>query len=322
MVTCTYSQLSADSAVNLLRAHYDLDGALTARFYVPGLHDNFLVESHHQRYILRVYRNEWRRPTEIHFELALLNFLRERQAPVASPLLTTEGGTSFRIACPEGERVAALFHYAEGIAPQERIEPAQSRLLGEAVADVHHMATPFVCNQERPTLDAKYLVENSIEAITPFLDGEATAYMEQLGRRLRRNWPEIPADAGAFGICIGDVSATNFHITDRGQITLFDFDQCGYGYRAFEIGKFASSLRSHKLKSELVDAFLIGYQKRRQLSRAEQQAIAYFELVSQVWVMAIYAMNVNRIGHKLLEKPFWDRRIAQVRELEAQQRVC
>jgi Ser/Thr protein kinase RdoA (MazF antagonist) len=68
-----------------------------------------------------------------------------------------------------------------------------------------------------------------------------------------------------------------------------------------------------------VKAFLQGYQKGRNLSRVEYEAIFYFELVSVIWVMSIHAKNANRIGYKFLEKTYWDRRLQILRELEAQQ---
>lgn len=281
-----------------------------------GLHDNFLIENEHARYILRVYRNDWRTPEEIYFELELLTFLRTKQAAVAWPLPTMLGDLSFPIACPEGERVAALFRYADGCAPEESIEPAQCASLGEVVAQIHSLTNSFVPKHTRRTLDASYLVKDSIEAIVPFLEAMSGKYIEHLGDRLCSLWPGIPTEEGTHGACIGDVNAKNFHIDECGQITLFDFDQCGYGYRAFEIAKFNSSLRAHPRKDELAETFLLGYEKQRPLSPAERRAIPYFTLVAVIWVMGIQATNANRIGHKYLEKPFWDKRIAIVKELE------
>ena len=52
------------------------------------------------------------------------------------------------------------------------------------------------------------------------------------------------------------------------------------------------------------------------MSHEEVYTIPFFEIVSVIWVMAIHVHNVNRIGHKGLEKPFWDRRLAKLRELD------
>lgn len=318
MAIYIYSQLSAETAVKLVKDHYDLADPLRGKFYMLGLHDNFLIESEHERFILRVYRNDWRSTGEICFELELLAFLREKRAAVAPPMPTISGELSFQVACPEGDRVAALFQYADGYAPEDHIDPPQCMLLAEAVADIHGLADSFQSYHQRPMLDANYLVKHSIEAIVPFLDSSSKEYMEDLGDRLWRSWPAIPHEQDAFGVCIGDVNAKNFHVDDRGQITLFDFDQCGYGYRAFEVAKFISTLRSHQSQRGLVDAFLLGYQKKRRLSQMEYSAIPYFTLVAVIWVMAIQAMNANRIGHKYLEQPFWDKRIERLKKLEAQ----
>lgn len=317
--TYTYSQLSASSAGDLVTVHYGMRGPLRCKFYLLGLHDNYLIESPQRRYILRIYRNDWRAPADVYFELGLLAYLGEKNAPVAWPVGTRGGELSCRIESPEGERIAALFPYAEGRAPADCISIEDCIVLGRAVAKVHHEAEEFKSERARPVLDLHYLVDKSIEAIRPFLDFHAQLYVDGLHARLRMNWPDIPREPGMFGICIGDVNATNFHIAGNGAITLFDFDQCGFGFRAFEIAKFASSLRSHGTKRALVDAFLDGYQQGRPLSQVEREAIPYFEIVAHIWVLAIHAQNANRIGHKRLEKPFWDRNLAVLEGLEAEQ---
>ena len=315
--TYTYSQLSAGSAGHFVASHYDLAGPLRSQFYVLGLHDNYLIENAGAKYILRIYRNDWRSPEEIYFELEFLAYLGDRNAQVAYPVRTTGGELWFRIESPEGERTAALFHYAEGRAPGDAMTADECILLGRSVSNVHRIADSFTTHRTRRELDARFLLDESIEAIKPFVDINARSYLEELHKRLRRAWPGIPKAAGVFGLCTGDVNARNFHIDGNRHITLFDFDQCGYGFRVFEIGKFCSSLHSHKLKQVLVDAFLEGYQQGRQLSRMEYEAIPYFELVAVIWVMAIHAKNVNRIGYKLLDQPFWDKRIAILQELES-----
>ena len=96
---------------------------------------------------------------------------------------------------------------------------------------------------------------------------------------------------------------------------LFDFDQCGYAYRAFEIGKFVSSLKSDAVKPDIAGAFTDGYQQVRKLTRAELSAIPFFEKVAVIWVMAIHVYNADRIGYKWLEKPFWDRKLSELQAL-------
>lgn len=314
-----YSQRSAASVGDLVAAHYALAASVHCTFYVLGLHDNYLIECAGRQYIFRIYRNDWRGPEEALFELELLSHLNDRGAPVAGPVPTVTNELAIRIASPEGERMAALFYYAEGHAPADAITIDECALLGHAVARVHDIAETFETTHVRRALDVRYLVDESIAALEPFLDRDDLAFLGERQHELHALLPGLQKAAGVYGICTGDVNPRNFHISRGKHITLFDFDQCGYGYRAFEIGKFASSIHSHQLKHALVDAFMSGYRQVRPISEAEQRVIPYFEMASVIWVMAINARNANRIGYKFLDKPFWAKRLAVLKALHARQ---
>ena len=316
-----YSQLSAATVGNLVAANYELRSPVHCKFYVLGLHDNYLIECEDRKYIFRVYRNDWRTPEEVLFELELLFYLNDRSSPVAGPVSTITHELALRIASPEGERMAALFPYAEGYAPADAMTVDECTLLGRAVAKVHDIAENFETTHTRHALDVAYLVDESIAAIEPFIDCGDLAFLGECQKELHIFLPGLPKEAGIYGICTGDINARNFHIDHNKNITLFDFDQCGYGYRAFEIGKFSASIHSHKLKHALVGAFMEGYQQVRPISEAEHNVIPYFEMASVIWVMAIHAKNANRIGHKFLDKPFWNKKLAVLRELNSQQRI-
>lgn len=312
----TYSQLSSSSVAELVPRFYDVGSIKTCRFYVLGLHDNYLVDTESDKFILRIYRNNWRSPEEVHFELTLLNFLRRNGAPVAAPVANKNNKLYFEIECPEGNRLITMFPYAEGVAPGRDISLSQSKLLGSAVANTHSCADAFKCEGFDKVLDIQYLLDQSVSAINPYLSSEQKVYIETLQTRLTKSLPFIPKRKPAYGICLGDVNPTNFHIDAQQQITLFDFDQCGYGYRAFEIGKFNSSIGHLKNHTAFSQAFLEGYQSIRPLSNEECYSVPLFEIISHIWVMAIHVYNADRVGHKLLERPFWVSRLAVVQSLE------
>ncbi|NRB41656.1 MAG: hypothetical protein HRU20_24830 [Pseudomonadales bacterium] len=66
----------------------------------------------------------------------------------------------------------------------------------------------------------------------------------------------------------------------------------------------------------MAQALIDGYQQVRQLTEEELLAIPYFEVIAVIWVMAIHVYNADRIGHKSLEKRYWDQRLAILNELE------
>jgi Ser/Thr protein kinase RdoA (MazF antagonist) len=312
----TYSQLAAEAVADLLAIHYALQQPIHCQFYVSGLHDNYLIESGGQRFIFRLYRNSWRTQEQIDFELELLDFLTERTSRVAALLRCKSGERKMLIDCPEGQRAGALFAYAEGIAPGSAISDEESLLLGQTVAAVHEITQTFHTAHTRPLLDIPYLLDASLVAIGPFVESDARDYLTTLQAKLHRTLPALPQAPGVYGICLGDVNPRNFHVSEDKRITLFDFDQCGYGYRAFEIAKFISSIHSLQLKQNLIEAFINGYQQVRRLHVEEVEAIPYFVIVAIIWVMAIHVDNVERIGYKMLEKPFWTRRLAMLKDLE------
>ena len=293
---------------------YGLDHELSCRFYVLGLHDNYLIESHGQKYIFRIYRNNWRSEEEIMFELEWLEFLNSQTCLVAKLIKTKKDDLIFQIDSPEGTRLAAMFHYADGNAPGNTINSNEAKLLGGTIANIHNLSDEFIPRHSRQALDIPYLLDSSLNDIEPYLDNSEYAYLSNLGQQLNTAMPRLDKALGVYGLCIGDVNPTNFHI-DNNKITVFDFDQCGYGYRAFEIGKFFSSIRSHNKKFEIQEAFLKGYQSIRPLNQIEQEAIPIFEIISVIWVMAIQVANADRIGFKYLEKSYWNRRLGDLKQL-------
>ncbi len=315
-----YSQLSADTVKELIECHYGLADLTSCRFYVLGLHDNYLIETGDEKYILRIYRKDWRSHEEALFELELLAFLGDRSGGVAFPVPTTKSQLSFTIDSPEGQREAALFPYARGHAPGNKITIQESLLLGKAVANIHNLSDDFIPTHERRTLDISYLLDDSVTAIGSFLDSSSRVYLKILQKKLHHALASLSIDKMLVGICIGDVNASNVHIDSNKQLTLFDFDQCGYGFRAFDIGKYTASLPLNKQRQVLRMAFIDGYKRVRTLTPQEYASIPYFEIIAFIWVMAIHVYNVDRIGYKLLEGPFWNRKMAMLRELDKRAR--
>lgn len=172
-----YSQHSAESAGYLVATNYGLRTPVHCKFYVLGLHDNYLIECEDRKYILRIYRNEWRTAEEALFELELLFHLGKRGAPVAGPMQTITGELAFRIESPEGERMAALFCYAAGYARADAITIEECQLLGHAVANVHDLAETFETIYKRQALDLPYLLDESIATIEPFIGCDGLAFL-------------------------------------------------------------------------------------------------------------------------------------------------
>ncbi len=311
-----YSRLSSSAVVEQLLPDYGLTSSVQCQYYVLGLHDNYIIEDGDRRYILRVYRNDWRSREDVLFETDLLTFLAAAGAPVAGPLPTIHGARCIFRDYPEGEKAVALFPYAPGVAPGNDLNVDQSRLLGEVVAQIHSEADRYVPRFSRQVLTIDYLLDTSVRVVSGFVDSDDAKYLNDQQVLIKVQLPELPTRPPYFGICHGDANPGNVHIDKNGNLTLFDFDQCGYGWRAFEIGKFMSSILGRPDRNQLVSHFVAGYQSVRRLTKDELKAIISFTKISFIWVLAIHAYNADRIGYKYLGREFWKKKLSVLKELD------
>jgi len=312
----TYSQLASDSVLELIKNYYNISDPMTCKFYVPGLHDNYLIECKKNKYIFRIYRNDWRTNEEIQFEIALLTYCKQKMLNISAPVQCKNKDSNIVIECLEGNRLGVLFDYADGRSIVNSISIDEFRLLGASVANFHANTRSFKTKYTRPTFDVSFLVDHSLSLIEPFLNIDQRDYFLKVRSKIFDSISQLSIENSDYGICIGDINISNFHLNAVKKITHFDFDQCGYGYRVFDLGKFVSSLPNDETKKDKVSSFLEGYESIRSITDMERNVIPYFELASIIWVMSIYVSNANRIGYKYLENEFWSKRINLIEKLE------
>ncbi|WP_009633543.1 phosphotransferase [Synechocystis sp. PCC 7509] len=298
-ITVIHSIPSSGALEQSVLCHYQIDKLQSCRLLKRGLNDTYLIETEQKQYILRVYRHSWRTKEEIDFELELLNFLYKANVAVSYPLEKRTGGFITAIAAPEGTRYTALFSYAPGKVVDKKINSEQSRKLGETVATIHQATDNFKSSFNRPELNSEYLLDSSINAIAPLYKHRKNDidYLYKQAENLKNNLIalDLPNCSPFYGICIGDVHAGNTHFNQLNQPTLFDFDQCGYGWRVFDIGKFINTAIVWKLESKIISSFLEGYQTIRQLNEIELRAIPMFTKIAHIWVMGISASVVGDV---------------------------
>lgn len=312
---------SGEALMATVLPSYPIGKPRSCQIYKRGLNDTYLVKTEPERYILRVYRKGWRTKEEIDFELELLAFLRERNQPVAYPIQQEDGGFTTEIAAPEGKRYAAVFSYAPGKAVNEKLDGRQSQRLGELLAIIHQTLDNFNSSFSRTHLNNEYLLDRSIQAIAPLYKHRTSdigclhLQSEQIKSQLETLG--LPNSAPAYGICVGDVHSGNTHFTQHNQPTLFDFDQCGYGWRAFDIAKFIHASHKFKIDVTIRDLFLEGYQGIRQLDTVELVSIPIFIKVAHIWVMGISASVVGDVlPYGWFTDDWLDQRLAALKSLD------
>jgi len=112
-------------------------------------------------------------------------------------------------------------------------------------------------------------------------------------------------------------SECNAHFTPTGEVTLFDFDQCGYGWRAFDIAKFLQVSLRTGISKQVREAFLSGYQTVCELTEKELASLQALTQTAHLWVWAI-SLNAARLhNYSRLDESYFTQRLEQLKRLKS-----
>ncbi len=304
----------ADIALDIAD-RYDIPGA-SGEFILPGLNDTYLIQTAERRAVLRLYQHGWRDSEEIRYELELLLHLAEKHLPVSVALADRFGDYIHSYQAPEGERPAVLFTFAEGDRPL--LNPEMASQVGRLMADLHVAADDFETNALRRPRDLSRLDEALSLAEPLFVDrAEDFSCLEHV-RDVITNRVKALVSGLNWGPCHGDLWQANLAQAPSGELTLFDFDLCGPGWRAEDLGffKWNSLFSSSSTASSSWEAFLDGYQSVRPLSPAEAEVVDVFVGVTHLLSLGLTVMRSRFQGSAMLGQRQMDARLRAIRRWE------
>ncbi|PZO42135.1 MAG: homoserine kinase [Pseudanabaena frigida] len=313
----TYSTLAPQALVDRILSRYAVGEVSSCVFWMRGLSDIYLVEAGDNRYVLRVSHAHWRSKAEIEFELELLTYLRQNYIPVAHPLRTEDGQLAIEIPALEGKRYASLFTYAAGKVAVGDLDKSQAQRLGETLAKLHNTAQSFQCHAARPHLTINYLLDDSLQDLFPFLSSSARAYMNDAIAQIKEQIDRLPNTLPIWSVCWGDPHSGNVHFTETNEITLFDFDQCGYGWRSFDIAKFLQVTLQAGISPSVRKAFLHGYQSTQPLEDIELKCMQPLMQAAQIWSWAISVKSAIVHNHSKLDESYFHHRLEHFKMLRS-----
>ena len=316
-----YSTLSPQALIDGVLSEYELGEIKRCLFWNRGLSDIYLIEARERAYILKISHHHWRSQTEIQFELEFLDFLYQQDIPVANPLKTKTGKLFVTINAVEGDRYAALFPYAPGEVPQGDLNLEQSKIMGQTLGKIHASSLEFCCDTSRQPLDLEHLLDDSFEIISPYLrrQNQDLADLEQAIVKIKHQLACLEQTSPLWSVCWGDPHSGNVHFTEDNQITLFDFDQCGYGWRAFDLAKFLQVSLSAGIKRNIRDSFLAGYQEIQKLTDAELSSMQALTQMAHIWAWAIGIDATAIHNWSRLDDFYTKKRLHQLKRLSTQE---
>ncbi len=288
-----HSVFSAETLVAEVTRDYAVATPCAFRLLRRGLNDTYILNTQDERYIVRVYGASWRTGPDVAYELELLGHLASRQVPASVPVAARDGSLSRQVCAPEGARHLVMFTYARGTPLWWTDEHGQ--LAGRMLAAIHTASDDFVSKHARFQMDLEYLIDRPLAAIRPFLihRPEDLSYLERFAGELKVQAAEAVRAGLDWGVCHGDFGG-NIHIADR-ALTVFDFDLCGSGWRAYDFVVPLWAARSKK-RTSIWDAFVRGYTERRRLGAADLEAIQLFSPIRHLWTTGIRLSNLVHWG--------------------------
>ena len=316
------SLLSASALLQEVAKRYDLPADTTCELQQQGLNDTYQLASAARSFVLRVYRAGWRSEEQILYELTLLEHLKGNGATVAAAIRTRSGNWFCIVDAPEGPRHVVLFESAPGRpVPWPNFRPETARAYGRGAGVLHKTMAGFHSGHTRFDLDLFHLIRDPLHHLRPRLAHrpEDLAYLEQLAERLRETVVALDGRGLTRGLCHGDLHGGNAHLDEHGRFTIFDFDCCGPGWRAYDLAVFRWALQRANLlnRSELWDAYLEGYRSQHELSALDETAVLPFVAARQFWLMGLHAANGPDLGFGQTDDNYFDQAMKLLRDWDA-----
>ena len=309
------SFVAGPALAEVIDNEYDLGGKAEARLFSKMLrtqdNDHYKVIVGDTIYAARIYQfgpHLHRQESDYEYELDWLTFLKEHDLPVSYPIQRKDGSFLGSVEAPEGKRYFALFSYAPG-KPMDVFNSEQLFTMGATMAKIHITSNDYTAPYERRVMNLDFLVDRPIARLTRILSekphrardldlliSSAKEAKEEI-LEIINNPSTTPDGWGPIG---GDFHSTNTFFTDDMSPTFFNFDLCGFGWRAYDIAAFLQNTDLINLSEDLTEDFFAGYYSVRPLSNNEHSAISPFLTIRRIWLTGTFTRDDMPVGYSFI----------------------
>jgi Ser/Thr protein kinase RdoA (MazF antagonist) len=321
MFPTIHSIASPEALAADINARFDIGEVVECKFYSGGFNDTYRLRTKTRKvFYLRIYRIPWRMLADIQYELDVLNHLKQKGFAVANPVASRTGAFYWTLQAAEGDRHAALFYEAPGFEISYDREPAEiAYRYGLAVARMHNALDDFSSKHSRFHLDLDHLIDRPLQNIAPFLAHRPAdwTYLCDFAGKLRQRILDLPADELEKGFCHGDLQGYHAMVDPDGTLTFFDFDCGGFGFRAYDLAVFLWCCRLQDAVEARWEPYQRGYQESRPIHSLDLEAVPLFVCCRYLWHMGVHTQNAPDWGCGWLNAEYFENRLAQLRQAEA-----
>lgn len=250
--------------------------------------------------ILRVHRPAYHSRAEIESELAWIDALRaEGVVATPEPLRTRAGARLAEFRHGADVRHVAAFAFMPGAEPESGAGLAQGfGMLGEISARLHaharHWTPPpgfarKTWNFETTIGDAPHW--GPWRACLG-LDAAGAALLARCAEGLRARVAAYGQGPDRFGLIHADLRLANL-LVEGDRLAVIDFDDCGFGWFAYDFAAAVSFLETEPFIPDLAEAWIAGYRRVAPLSEADVAMIPAFVMLRRMMLTAWIASHAE-----------------------------
>lgn len=316
-----YSTLSSKALNIKLQESYGLSNT-TCRLLIRNVSDTYVLENATEKYIFKIYRDAHRKLEEIKGEVELLTILFEKGAKVSRPIPDINGEMLQVFSAAEGIRYGVLFSWAQGDVVYT-MNDQQLETVGREMAAIHNITSAIELNYHRHAYSIETVIVNPLKILEPAFVGleDDFANLKQTAAEVMERYNQF--DEGfSYGYCHFDFLPKNFHFTNAGEITFFDFDFAGKGLLAYDITSFFIHYFMEVTYGKITEqqgcdafkAFIANYRKVRPLSDKEINAIPYLGFGFWVFYLGFQYENFDDWSNLFFGPKFLKDRVALIKK--------
>jgi Ser/Thr protein kinase RdoA (MazF antagonist) len=288
---------------------YDIGADATLQLLNLSENATYLVEDAGSQSILRVHRQDYHQPHEIESELDWLQALRADSDVTVPTVLPARDGR--RLVTVDGKETGGAARHVVHFGMIAGAEPDENSLtlddfhtLGRITAALHDHSQRW----ERPAGFGRFSWdwEHSLGAAPRWgrwqdAEGVGTAEQQVLERAQTMLHDRLQAygtGPEVYGLIHADLRLANLLVDSDGSgstgvsaasasnITVIDFDDCGFGWYFYDFGTAVSFIEDDPALPDWQDAWVRGYRTRRELPASDEAMLASFVLLRRLLLLA------------------------------------
>lgn len=293
--TVLSSIISPDCLAQLMQKYYQFSLNIQCSILRTGINHAYLICDGDRKSVLRVYSHQWRGREEINEELQLLLRLKEAGISISYPISDKAGKFIHEVTAPEGRRYAVLFSFAEG-KKLRKLTEKHCRKIGQTMGRMHQLTADQSVN--RVSYDFDTLLALPFQHALRFFDKQ-NPDMVFLYNAMEQARQQLSSFGGQLrtGIVHLDMWYDNMNITERGKITVFDFDFCGNGWLSLDIAYTVMQLYHTEPDKKVLEgklaAFFAGYEETEKIPEIEKELISYLGICVWTFYLGVQSRRFN-----------------------------